>query len=62
MDVREVAAYLRISPGTLYHWIGEGKAPLCVRVSSRCIRWRKSDVDAWISDRVARKNRKKGPR
>jgi predicted DNA-binding transcriptional regulator AlpA len=52
MDIHEVAAFLNVSPGTLYHWRSEHTGPPCVRISNRCIRWRWSDVLAWVSERV----------
>jgi len=52
MDVQEAATFLNISVGTLYHWLSERRGPPCVRLSSHSVRWRKSDIDAWISERV----------
>jgi predicted DNA-binding transcriptional regulator AlpA len=52
MDIDEVAAFLSVSPGTLYHWLSERRGPPCVRLSSGCLRWRMSDIDAWVSERV----------
>jgi predicted DNA-binding transcriptional regulator AlpA len=52
MDIYEVAAFLNVSPGTLYHWLSQRRGPPCVRVSSRCVRWRRSDVNAWVSERL----------
>jgi excisionase family DNA binding protein len=44
LTVRELAERLSISPGTAYHWLSEGRLP-CVRFSSRCVRFRESDVE-----------------
>ena len=46
MDVREAAAYLGIAVGTLYRLAG--KAIPVVRLSVRCIRFRKSKLDEFI--------------
>lgn len=54
MNVKEVAKLLNISPGTLYHWVSERKGPPCVRISSRCVRWRPSDVRVWIDAHVSK--------
>lgn len=52
MDIHEVAAFLNVSPGTLYHWNSERRGPPSIHLSSRCLRWRRSDVNAWVSERV----------
>jgi excisionase family DNA binding protein len=43
LTVRELAERLGISVGTAYHWLSQGRLP-CVRFSSRCVRFRESDV------------------
>jgi excisionase family DNA binding protein len=43
LTVRELAERLGISAGTAYHWISQGRLP-CVRFSSRCVRFRESDL------------------
>jgi prophage regulatory protein len=54
MDIDQVSAFLNVSVGTLYHWLSEHRGPPCVRMSSRCLRWRRSDVEAWVSERVGK--------
>jgi prophage regulatory protein len=49
MTIREAADFLRVSPLTLYHWINEGRGIPVVRLSSRCVRFRRSDLEEWIS-------------
>lgn len=49
LDVREAAALLGISPFSLYHWISEKRGIPVIRLSSRCVRFRKSDLEAWIA-------------
>jgi excisionase family DNA binding protein len=51
MDVNETAALLGISAGTAYHWVSEGRLPV-IRFSARCVRFRRSDIEAWIASRV----------
>lgn len=54
LDVREAAALLGISPGTLYHWLREeGRVPF-VRLGPRCVRFRRSDLEEWISQKSVR--------
>jgi excisionase family DNA binding protein len=47
LTVRELAERLGISSGTAYHWLSQGRLP-CVRLSSRCVRFRESDVEKML--------------
>jgi excisionase family DNA binding protein len=47
LTVRELAERLGISAGTAYHWLSQGRLP-CVRFSSRCVRFRESDVQKML--------------
>ena len=47
LTVEEVAARLRISPGSLYNLRYGSAAPPAIRIGSR-LRWRRADVEAWI--------------
>ena len=47
LTIRELAERLSISPGTAYHWLSQRRLP-CVRFSSRCVRFRESDVQELI--------------
>jgi excisionase family DNA binding protein len=47
LSVTELAERLGISPGTAYHWLSQGRLP-CVRFSSRCVRFRESDVEKML--------------
>jgi excisionase family DNA binding protein len=51
LDVREAAALLRIAPGTLYHWLSESRDVPVVRLGARCVRFRRSDLEQWISEK-----------
>lgn len=48
----ETAEYLRISPGTLSYMRHVGNAPPALKVGKH-VRWRKSDLDAWIEKQLA---------
>ena len=48
LDVNEIAEFLHLSPGTVYHFISQGRIPF-VRLSARCVRFRRCDIEAWIS-------------
>jgi excisionase family DNA binding protein len=43
LTITELAERLGISPGTAYHWLSQGRLP-CVRFSSRCVRFRETDI------------------
>ncbi|MGC2182919.1 MAG: helix-turn-helix domain-containing protein [Terriglobales bacterium] len=47
LTIREVAEHLGIATGTAYHWLSTGRLP-CVRLSSRCVRFRESDVEKML--------------
>lgn len=44
----EVSASLKISPQTLRNWRAKGEGPRFFKVGKRVIRYRRSDVDAFI--------------
>lgn len=49
LTIRELAERLGISPGTAYHWLSQGRLQ-CVRFSSRCVRFRESDVEKMLEE------------
>jgi excisionase family DNA binding protein len=55
-DLEDLAAYLRIPPGTLRKWRSAGKGPPAVKLGKH-LRFRIEDVEAWLasqpSDREA---------
>jgi len=48
LTVIEVAALLRLAPGTVYHMVREGRLP-CVHLSARCLRFRESEIWQYIA-------------
>lgn len=51
LTVREVAALTGFSQGTLRHWISAHRIPV-VRISARCVRFRRSDIDSWLEQQL----------
>jgi excisionase family DNA binding protein len=49
LTVQEVAELTGFSVGTLYHRVSQHRIPF-VRLSRRCIRFRRCDLDAWIRE------------
>jgi excisionase family DNA binding protein len=60
MDVRGLSALTGLSIGTLYHWVSQKRIPI-VRFSARCVRFRRSDIEAWIASRVVQPERAEMP-
>lgn len=50
----EAATYLNYRPRTLASWRRTGRGPRFVAVSRTSVRYRKSDLDAWIASKVRR--------
>ncbi len=48
---REAADILNVSPRTLEAWRWRGGGPQYLQLSIRCIRYRRSDLEAWERDR-----------
>ena len=45
--IEEFAKFLGIAVGTAYHLVSQKRVPV-VRISSRCIRFRPSEIAAWL--------------
>lgn len=45
--IKEVSELTGLAVGTLYHFVSQKRIPV-VRLSRRCIRFRKSDMSDWI--------------
>lgn len=62
VDERTAADALRLTPRTLQEWRRRGGGPPYVQVSSRCIRYRPSDLEEWAADRLRTSTSDPGPR
>ena len=38
----------KVSPATIYRWIKEGNFPPPVRLGANMVRWKASDIEAWM--------------
>jgi predicted DNA-binding transcriptional regulator AlpA len=47
----EAAELLGIAPQTLAHWRVRGSGPRYITLSARCVRYRASDIQAWLNGR-----------
>lgn len=50
--ISDVSAYLGVPVATLYQWRHLGTGPKAYRLGKH-LRYRQSDVDAWLADQVA---------
>jgi len=50
LRAREVADLLGLSPATVLDWFESGRLP-GFRLSSRAVRFRESEVEAWVESR-----------
>lgn len=48
----EAARLLGVSPRCLEAWRYKGGGPRFVRISARCVRYRRSDLHAWLEERL----------
>ncbi|MGU3501884.1 helix-turn-helix transcriptional regulator [Mycobacterium sp. C31M] len=48
LDPTAAAKYLNMSPETLRTWRRDGTGPAYIRVASNRVRYRVSDLDAWL--------------
>lgn len=51
---KHAAKLMGVSPRTLRNWRVIGGGPQYVKVSARCIRYRRADILAWIESRERR--------
>lgn len=49
---RQAAQLLKVSEKTLQYWRLTGNGPKFVRISKRCVRYRRRDLIAWIEQRL----------
>lgn len=54
LTVEQAAELLAIPRSTLDRWRVEGNGPKFLQLSARCIRYRRSDIEAWTETRVRR--------
>ena len=50
----EAAEYLSLTNRALQAWRCQGRGPRFVKISARAIRYRLSDLEAWVEDRLRR--------
>lgn len=49
---RQAAQFLKVSEKTLQYWRFTGSGPKFVRISKRCVRYRRRDLIDWIAQHL----------
>ncbi|HTG34971.1 MAG TPA: helix-turn-helix domain-containing protein [Thermoanaerobaculia bacterium] len=57
---KEAAGLLGFSVRTLQAWRVRGGGPQFVKVSARCVRYRLTDLDSWVEERLRRSTSDRG--
>ena len=50
----DVAKMTGLSVETLAQWRSQKRGPKFVKISRNCVRYRQSDLDGWVSERIVR--------
>ncbi len=46
----QAARFLGVSPRALANWRSKGDGPTVIRISGRCLRYRRKDLIVWIEE------------
>ena len=57
---KEAAQLLKFSVRSFQAWRVKGGGPRFVKVSARCVRYRPSDLEAWVEERLRRSTSDQG--
>jgi excisionase family DNA binding protein len=49
LNVDQLAAYVGVKRAAVYHWVANGNGPTVLH-AGRQLRFRRSDVDAWLAE------------
>jgi predicted DNA-binding transcriptional regulator AlpA len=52
-NVEEVANFLGLAIGSVYHLVSQGRIP-CVRLSARCLRFDPDVIAVWLQEKSKR--------
>jgi predicted DNA-binding transcriptional regulator AlpA len=50
IDAAELARMLSVSKPTIWRMRADDKLPSAIALTSQCIRWRRADVESWLSN------------
>lgn len=54
LTAEEVAEQTGLSVETLAQWRSQGRGMPYVKISRNCVRYRQSDLDGWLAERIVR--------
>jgi predicted DNA-binding transcriptional regulator AlpA len=54
-NIEEFAKFVGIAVGSAYHLVSQRRVPV-VKLSARCIRFRPSEIAAWVESKAQREN------
>jgi len=54
-NIEEFAKFVGIAVGSAYHLVSQKRVPV-VKLSSRCIRFRPSEIAAWVESKTQRED------
>lgn len=52
LTVDELCAELKVARRTFYDWRAKGRAPRCLKLPNGDLRVRRTDLDAWMTERM----------
>jgi excisionase family DNA binding protein len=55
LNAKQVAEFLGMATGSVYHLVSQRRIPV-VRISARCVRFRRADIEAWVAAKVENPN------
>lgn len=50
---QELEKLFKVSTATIYRWIKAGRFPKPVQLGANLVRWKASDIEAWMEEREA---------
>lgn len=53
LPIHDVCGAVGLSKAQIYKLIARDEFPDSIKYSAYCVRWRTSDINAWIEDRIA---------
>ena len=51
LNRKQVEELLGIKKSSLYSYMRQGDFPAPIRLSPKCVRWRRSEIEAWLASR-----------
>ena len=62
LNQSQAASLIGVSERTLECWRWKGNGPAFVKISSRAVRYRRQDIEKWVSERIQRSTSEELPR